>query len=182
MLSEGYFGKINPVVLGLLADESQIPDLDASRLIKFRPALAGYPVSVLRLVLGPHLYYCEVRHIRPLFLIGYGVHIQPVVQLAHSVGGMGHPNKYGRGYGNKGFDFAQRNLERLDFLTELFHGLNRFGFRSLKKPWREQSYVCGEMRQVGVEFSAERFDELPHRVLHVGNKCITLSRHGESKL
>src|SRR5689334_1255839 len=101
------------MILRLFADKSQVSDLDTSGFIEFGPTSTGYAIRILGLVLGAHLYDRQVWHVRPLFFVSHGIHIQAVVQLAHSVSSMCDADKYSRRYRNKGFHFPERNLERL---------------------------------------------------------------------
>ena len=67
-------------------------------------------------------------HVRPLFSTGQTVDIEAIVQLSHPVGGMSHSNKDRRRDWNESLDFAQGDLERLNFLAHFFQGIESAGF------------------------------------------------------
>lgn len=120
-VSKRNLSQIDPVILGLLPYESEIAYLNASGMVEFRPASAGDPVRMLRLVLGAHFDNRQMWHVGPFFLPGEGFDIQAVMQLAHTIRGVRHPDENRRGHRNKSFNLTQRNLKRFDVATERFH-------------------------------------------------------------
>ena len=80
----------------------------------------GYLVGLLRLRLGAHFHDRQMGHVRPFFLRGQSRDIQPVVQFAHAVGGVGHAHEYRRGERTKGLNLTQRYRKRLHLAADLF--------------------------------------------------------------
>jgi hypothetical protein len=100
---------------------------------------------VLRLVFGTHLYDRQVGHVGPFFIACQAVHIQQIVDLAHTVSRVGNPYKYGGSYRDKGLNFAQGNLERLDVFAEFLKGFDRGGLIAGEVAGWEQGQVGSEM-------------------------------------
>jgi hypothetical protein len=95
---------------------------------------------------------------------------------------MGYTDEDGGSYRNESLHFSERDLERLDFFTGAFQDLDRRGFASGQETRRQKRDVSGQVRQFGMKFLPERFDELSYRISDVSHEGITLVLRHEEKL
>src|SRR6185369_7082644 len=108
---------------------------------------------------------------------------EQIVQLAHPVSSMRHPNENRRGCRDEGFNLSQRYLEGFGLLATFFECLDRSGFRPLQIARGEQGHVRREMREFRMEFLAEPFYEFPNLVMNVCHQGVTLLRpHDQSRI
>jgi hypothetical protein len=170
-------GQINPAVLLLFADKSQFAYLDVAAAFEVGPAFRGYLIGLLRLRLSAHFRDSQVRHIGPFFLGGQSLGIQPVVQFAHAVGGMGHADENCRRKRTEGFNLTQRDRKRFHMAAHLFQSFTRRHFAPLKDARRQHGQMSCKMRERGMQLAPEMFDKLSDWISQVSHQGVTRVRH-----
>jgi hypothetical protein len=108
------------MIQGFFADKGKFPYGNTATALEASPALAGYQVGLLSIILSTQLGDSDVRHVRPIFVSGQGFTVELIVQVTQLVGFASDANEDGGGYRDKSLDFVEGNFEGFDAGANFF--------------------------------------------------------------
>ena len=104
------------------------------------------------------------------------------MKFVHALGRMSDADEHCRRYGDKCLRLAKSDFKRFDLAANFLQGFKCGKFAVLYVPWRENSEVHGEVRQLGMKVLAQAFDELPCGIIDIGHQGVTRILHGNRKI
>src|SRR5438093_1049842 len=169
--------QINPLVRLLRAHKGEFLHVNAAAARKLCPAVAGSHISFLRLAFSAQFCNGEMWHVRPLLRRSQHLRVEPVVQFAHAITRVRHPNKNGRSDRDEAFHFTQSNFEGIGMAANLLEKLQRGKLIPLQTTRRQYGEVGREVGMIGMQFLAQPLDKFSGGISDVGHQSVARSLH-----
>lgn len=174
--------QIDPTILRVFADKGELFQQNTAAAMVLAPALACDLKGGSRRLFGRHLYDGEVGNIGPLFLVLQHFGVQLAVKFAHPRGTGVDANKDGGSDGYERLDRTEHYVEGFFLATDSFENLKGGTLSALQRAWRKNGEMGRKVREVGMQFAPEGFDELPGRVFQIRHQRIANRLHTGKKL
>src|SRR5690349_24765340 len=100
-----------------------------------------------------------MRHVRPFLLRSQHLRVEPIVQFAHAITRVRHPNKNRWSYRDEAFHFAESDFEGIGMAANLLEKLQCSKFIPPQATRRQYGEVGSEVSVIGMQFLAQSLDK-----------------------